>query len=174
MHSWIELSETAVESCFWQSIRVVKTTPTDLDVLLWRFIKNNLSDHWIPAVCRPHEHQQYPKGHHTLCPRHCCCRSPHALLQWCLLEVWWLLECIVLWSNITILTALLINGQQATLTWSKDPAEKNSSKAPYDHFAEWACSVLFIAYMEFKLWLNDSAEASIVNCTCVASVQLRL
>ena len=40
---------------------------------------NKVAHQWsrIPAVCRPPEHQEYPRSHHTPCPRHCCCRPPH-------------------------------------------------------------------------------------------------
>jgi hypothetical protein len=41
----------------------------------------------VPAVCTPLEHLQYPRGHHTLCPKCCYYRSLHVPSRQCLLEV---------------------------------------------------------------------------------------
>ena len=54
----------------------------------------------IQVVCRPLEHQQHPRCHHTLCPTVHYCRTPHAL-HWLkiLPQVWYLLGCRLLWGK---------------------------------------------------------------------------
>ena len=47
-------------------------------IILWQMMRDN--SYWlqkIPAVYTLLEHHYCPTSHHTLCPRHGCCRSPH-------------------------------------------------------------------------------------------------
>ena len=37
--------------------------------------------HHSQAVCTPHEHSEWSRSHHTLCPR-CCCRTPPLSPLW--------------------------------------------------------------------------------------------